>query len=107
MKSVSETSKTLVVAERLCKRFLTKRFGRSDYVTAVDRVSLSIDRGKTLALVGESGSGKSTVARLMRLVSPDSGNIFFNGHDLSHLRRVHYLIYVKVFRWFFKIHNYR
>ena len=86
MKSVSETSKTLVVAERLCKRFLTKRFGRSDYVTAVDRVSLSIDRGKTLALVGESGSGKSTVARLlMRLVSPDSGNIFFNGHDLSHL----------------------
>ena len=86
MKSVSETSSTLVVAERLCKRFLTKRFGRSDYVTAVDRVSLSIDRGKTLALVGESGSGKSTVARLlMRLVSPDSGNIFFNGHDLSHL----------------------
>ena len=86
MRSVSETSKPLVVAERLCKRFLIRRLGRSDYVTAVDRVSLSINRGKTLALVGESGSGKSTVARLlMRLISPDSGNIFFNGYDLSHL----------------------
>ena len=54
---------------------------------AVDDVSLSIGRGKTLALVGESGSGKTTVARLaLRLTTPTSGRILFDGNDISTIR---------------------
>ena len=48
--------------------------------TAVDGVSFTIPRGKTVAIVGESGSGKSTVARMMLdLTAPTSGSILFNG----------------------------
>ena len=52
-------------------------------VTALDAVSLHVDRGETLALVGPSGSGKSTLARvIVRLVSPDGGTLQFKGQDL-------------------------
>ncbi len=50
------------------------------FVHAVDGVSFSIERGKTLALVGESGCGKSTVARLLvGLYQPTRGNVRFDG----------------------------
>ncbi|MTE12146.1 dipeptide ABC transporter ATP-binding protein [Nocardia sp. CT2-14] len=56
-------------------------------VTAVDDVSLEIDRGETLALVGESGSGKSTTARILaRLTEPDAGAVTFDGQDITALR---------------------
>jgi len=49
---------------------------------AVDGVSFSIERGKTLALVGESGCGKSTVARLLTgLYTPTRGHVEFDGQD--------------------------
>ena len=49
---------------------------------AVDGVSFSIERGKTLALVGESGCGKSTVARLLvGLYAPTRGGLQFDGQD--------------------------
>jgi peptide/nickel transport system ATP-binding protein len=49
---------------------------------AVDGVSFSIERGKTLALVGESGCGKSTVARLLvGLYAPTRGGMQFDGQD--------------------------
>lgn len=49
---------------------------------AVDGVSFSIERGKTLALVGESGCGKSTVARLLTgLYQPTRGRVEFDGQD--------------------------
>ncbi|MDM0000879.1 dipeptide ABC transporter ATP-binding protein [Variovorax sp. J22P240] len=49
---------------------------------AVDGVSFSIERGKTLALVGESGCGKSTVARLLvGLYDPTRGGMQFDGQD--------------------------
>jgi peptide/nickel transport system ATP-binding protein len=50
------------------------------FVHAVDGVSFSIERGKTLALVGESGCGKSTVARLLvGLYAPTRGEVRFDG----------------------------
>ncbi len=51
--------------------------------TAVDGVSLEVQRGETLAVVGESGCGKTTLARmLLRLIEPDSGELRFEGRDL-------------------------
>ncbi|MFC3851489.1 ABC transporter ATP-binding protein [Salinispirillum marinum] len=54
------------------------------FLTAVDRVSFSINKGETFALVGESGSGKSTIAKLIvDLISPSSGTITFDGQNLA------------------------
>jgi peptide/nickel transport system ATP-binding protein len=47
-------------------------------VRAVDRVSFSVDRGRTFGLVGESGSGKTTIGRMIvRVIEPDQGAILF------------------------------
>jgi peptide/nickel transport system ATP-binding protein len=60
--------------------------GGAGATRAVNDVSFSIDRGRTLALVGESGSGKTTTARLaLRLVDPTAGSISLDGVDVTHL----------------------
>jgi oligopeptide/dipeptide ABC transporter ATP-binding protein len=57
---------------------------KSGTVHAVDGVSLSVARGETFAIVGESGCGKSTLARLLlRLIEPTSGQIHYDGKDLT------------------------
>jgi len=64
-------------------------FGRTtDFVKAVDGVSFNIFKGETLGLVGESGCGKSTTGRmLVNLMTPTSGQVIFEGHDIAKLSK--------------------
>ena len=79
----------LIEARTLSKYFPLRSslFGSSKgYIKAVDRVSFSIKKGKTLALIGESGCGKSTTALcLLRLLQPDDGEISYKGRSILHL----------------------
>jgi peptide/nickel transport system ATP-binding protein len=69
----------LFEAHDLVKHFRMRRA----VVKAVNGVSLTIPRGRSVGLVGESGSGKSTVARLaLRLLDPTAGRLSFDGVDL-------------------------
>jgi len=57
------------------------------YVRAVDGINLEIRRREILGLAGESGSGKSTTGlSLIRLLEPTEGKIYFQGHDITHLK---------------------
>ena len=56
-------------------------------VKAVDGVSFTIARGETLGLVGESGCGKTSMARsIVQLYKPTSGQVIFDGEDLTKLK---------------------
>ncbi len=54
------------------------------YVRAIDGVSFTVERGKTLSLVGESGAGKTTTAKAVLLLEKlTSGSIIFEGNDIT------------------------
>ena len=73
----------LMRAEHVTKHFPA---GLGTTVKAVEDVSLEIYPGETVGLVGESGCGKSTLGRLLTQLMPvTSGNIFFDGVDLTKL----------------------
>ncbi len=56
------------------------------HVRAVDGVSFTVPRGKTMGLVGESGCGKTTVGRtILRLYKPTKGKVLYNGEDMGTL----------------------
>ena len=75
---VRDLAKTFDVSAPWLNRVI-ERMPRQ-FVHAVDGVSFSIEKGKTLALVGESGCGKSTVARLLvGLLQPTRGEVRFDG----------------------------
>ncbi|MBV8471835.1 MAG: phosphonate ABC transporter ATP-binding protein [Hyphomicrobiales bacterium] len=63
---------------------LTRRFGSK---TAVDGVSLSIERGRFVGVIGRSGAGKSTLLRMInRLEEPSSGRIRYGDADVTAFR---------------------
>ncbi len=85
-------SEVLVHLENVVKHFPVRAgtFVRRTVaqVHAVDGVSLEVRRGETLGLVGETGSGKSTLARcITRLYPLTSGQVVFDGTDISSLSR--------------------
>ena len=82
-------SENLIEVKNLVKWFPIKSsfFKRTiGNVRAVDGISFSIKRGQTMGLVGESGCGKSTAGRtILRLIEKTSGEILFDGQDISAL----------------------
>jgi oligopeptide/dipeptide ABC transporter ATP-binding protein len=87
-------SAPLVETRSLVKHFPLNRTIReslggrpSRAIHAVDGVSVTVDAGQTLGLIGESGSGKTTLGWLIaRLYPSTSGEIRFEGEEITHLR---------------------
>jgi oligopeptide/dipeptide ABC transporter ATP-binding protein len=75
-------AETLLEVRNLKKYFKTRR----GLLHAVDDVSFTIERGKTLGLVGESGCEKSTIGRvILRLLEATEGEVLFEGVDICRL----------------------
>jgi peptide/nickel transport system ATP-binding protein/glutathione transport system ATP-binding protein len=89
LKPIVGTNEPLLKVNNLVTRYPVKGgvFRRTvACVHAVEDVSFTIMKGKTLSLVGESGCGKSTVGRsLIRLVEPTSGNVNLDGQNILSL----------------------
>lgn len=66
---------------------LTKTYGNgSNKITALDQVSLSLEKGSFTAIIGASGSGKSTLLHMLGGVDrPTSGNIYIEDTDIATL----------------------
>ena len=74
---VSEISTKLLVAKDITKSYPPN-------VTAVNHISLSVDRGEFLFITGKSGAGKTTLIRLLsKQEEPDSGKLFIAGKDIT------------------------
>ena len=75
-------SEPLLRVEGLTKHFSTKK----GLLHAVDNVSFTIHKWRTLGMVGESGCGKSTTGRaILRLIEPTAGNVLFDNIDVRSL----------------------
>ena len=77
-------SEYLLEVKNLNKHFDTPK----GVLRAVDGVSFTLEKGKTLGIVGESGSGKSTAGRtILRLLEPTDGTVLFEGKDVTKVSR--------------------
>ncbi len=83
------SSEIVLETTDLCKYYPLKKnfFGKpTEYVHAVDKISITVKRGQTLGLVGESGCGKTSLGRtIIKLQEPTSGKINFLGQDITHM----------------------
>lgn len=60
---------------------ISKRFGS---ITAVDNISLRVDRGEVLGFLGPNGAGKTTTMRIITgFMAPDAGSVTLRGHDIT------------------------
>lgn len=89
--TAGNTHKTspLLEVKDICKWFKVGKglFTKPKLVKAVDGVSFSLEKSRTLGIVGESGCGKSTLARLiMQLIESDRGQILVKGEDVTHVK---------------------
>jgi oligopeptide transport system ATP-binding protein len=86
---MNNTKNNLIEVKNLKKYFeIRKGFlgGKINLLKAVDDISFTIKKGETFGLVGESGCGKTTAGRtLIRLYKPTSGEIIYNGQDITNL----------------------
>src|SRR5512139_3622465 len=72
--------------DNLSKIYKVGTFGGQE-LHAVNRVSFEVEDGQVVSLIGESGSGKSTIGKMiLGLISKSSGNITFNGTEISSLQ---------------------
>jgi cell division transport system ATP-binding protein len=63
---------------------VTKTFGD---IKAIDGISVDVEDGEFVFITGPSGSGKSTLIKLiLKQINPDSGEIFFEDHDVGKLK---------------------
>jgi peptide/nickel transport system ATP-binding protein len=90
--SLSTTNETpALIVENLKVHYAIKNnwFAKKEEpFKAVDDISFTVPKGKTIGLVGESGSGKTTVGRaILQLIQPTAGNIIVNGKNISALSK--------------------
>lgn len=83
--------KYILEVKNLSKYFsiATNFFGKPTcYLKAVNNVSFSLEKGKTIGIVGESGCGKTTLGRtILKLYEPNEGQIIFDGHDITKISK--------------------
>lgn len=73
----------MIELRELSKRFQTQ----SGWITALDKVSLTVQSGEILGVIGKSGAGKSTLIRMVNMLErPDSGQVLIDGCDLTALK---------------------
>ena len=96
----------LITVNDLKVHFVSKQgifFRRSETVKAVDSISFSIPKGKTVGLVGESGSGKSTTGKaIARLVPISAGSIVYEDVLISDLTDIEFYTFRKKIQMIFQ-----
>lgn len=85
------TKKPILEIRNLTKVFDVKSksiFEKASKLKAVNDVSFTVNEGETFGIIGESGCGKSTLGKaIIQLSKASEGQIFYQGHDITHLDR--------------------